>query len=360
MSRWRALAAALCLSAGAAAAGPIRIATYNAELTRDGPGLLLADLLDGDDAQIAATVRVIAELNPDILHLTGFDWDLEGHALAAFADLLAEAGAPYPHRLSARPNSGLPSGADLDGNGRRGEARDAQGYGRFTGQSGMAILSRYPLGALRDFSALLWRDLPGNSVPVIDGAPFPSPEAAAVRRLSSVGHWDVPVQIGARIVHLLAWHGSTPAFDGPEDLNGARGADEALFWLLLLDGALPASPPPRPVIVLGIANIDPEDGDGRHAAIRRLLSDSRLQDPAPTGSGGAAAANAAHRGDPGRDTADFGDPAPGNLRVDYLLPDAGLKVLDTGVFWPAPGNPMADPVARASRHRMVWVDIDLP
>ena len=28
--------------------------------------------------------------------------------------------------------------------------------------------------------------------------------------------------------------------------------------------------------------------------------------------------------------------------------------------WPAPGAPLADVVAAASRHRLVWVDLELP
>ena len=46
--------------------------------------------------------------------------------------------------------------------------------------------------------------------------------------------------------------------------------------------------------------------------------------------------------------------------MDYVLPDAGLRVIDSGVIWPATGEPMAETVATASRHRLVWVDIDLP
>ncbi len=359
MRRAGALAAALCLAAGQLTGETIRIATYDAELFRDGPGLLLADILDGDP-QVAAVVEVIATVRPDVLHLTGFDWDLEGHALGALAARLSEAGQDYPHRFAGRPNTGVPSGLDLDGNGRVAEARDSFGYGFFTGQGGMALLSRYPLGEVREFTDMLWRDFPDAQAPVVDGAPFPSEEAAAARRLSSVAHWDVPVRIGDETVRILAWHGSTPVFDGPEDLNGLRGADEALFWLKLLDGDLPFAPPEGPVVLTGISNIDPVDGDGRHAVMRRLLDDPRLQDSEPVSAGGVAAANPGHAGDPALDTADFDDPEPGNIRVDYVLPDAALTVVDAGVFWPAPGEPMADTVATASRHRMVWVDVELP
>ena len=47
---------------------------------------------------------------------------------------------------------------------------------------------------------------------------------------------------------------------------------------------------------------------------------------------------------------------PGNLRVDYVLPSRSLRIADSAVFWPAPGQPYADLVA-ASDHRLVWVDV---
>lgn len=85
------------------------------DLGRDGPGLLLRDILKGEDPQIAAALRVIAALKPDILLLTAFDWDHDGVALAAFAERLAAAGVAYPHRFAPPSNAGLETGLDLDG-----------------------------------------------------------------------------------------------------------------------------------------------------------------------------------------------------------------------------------------------------
>ncbi len=360
MPRLLRLAALLALVwAGAAQGETLRIATYDPELTRKGPGLLLADILKGE-AQVQAVVAVIASAAPDVLLLTGFDYDTEGHALTAFADALEESGASYPFRFAARPNAGLESGLDLDGNGRLGEARDAQGYGRFIGQGGMAVLSRLPLGEVRDFSSFLWADLPGAILPMVDGHPFPSAKAQAAQRLSSVAHWDVPVERPNGVLHLLAFSATTPVFDGPEDLNGRRNHDEVAFWQRFLDGVLPMASPQRPVVVLGNANLDPEDGDGRREAILSLLTDPRLQDPEPTSPGGATAANPGQQGNPALDTADFNDPKPGNLRVDYVLPDATLRVTGAGVVWPGVDDPLAEIVAKASRHHLVWVDIALP
>jgi hypothetical protein len=63
----------------------------------------------------------------------------------------------------------------MDGDGRLSEAEDAHGFGSFFGQSGMAVLSRYPIeqDAVRDFSPMLWVDLPGALLPEKDGKPFP-------------------------------------------------------------------------------------------------------------------------------------------------------------------------------------------
>ena len=341
-------------------AEPLRIATYNTELSRKGPGLLLRDILSGKDEQVAAVVQVIVRADPDIVLLQGIDYDHGGVTLAALAGALSRAGADYPFRFALRPNSGQRTGLDHDGDGRTDGARDAQGFGRYPGQGGMALLSRYPVetGGVRDFSGLLWADLPGAELPRADGTLFPGAALYAVQRLSSVGHWDVPVRVGERTLHLLAFHATPPVFDGPEDRNGLRNRDELRLWARYLEGALPGPPPPgRGFVVLGDANLDPADGDGRSAAMAAFLSDPRLHDPLPRSAGGAAAANAAHQGDPALDTADWDDAGPGNLRVDYVLPSADLTVAGAGVFWPAPGAEGHEAALAASRHRLVWVDL---
>ena len=326
----------------------------------------MRDILSRGDAQIEATADVIAAAAPDILLITGFDYDLDGVALAAFADRLSDRGADYPHGFAFRPNTGWPSGVDLNGDGYVGGAGDAQGYGRFSGENGMAILSRLPVetGAATDYSAFLWRDLPGG---LIAGAAL-SDAAQEAQRLSTTGHWSVPVTLAdGSSLTLLAWYATPPVFDGPEDRNGRRNHDETAFWLQLLDGDLPYAATAGPFILLGDANLDPVDGDGRVAALSALLSDPRLQDVRPRSDGGREAAtvqagvNAGQSGDAAIDTADWpDDQGPGNLRVDYVLPSAGLKVLDAGVWWPKPGDPALATAEAASRHRLVWIDLDLP
>lgn len=356
MRFWWAWLPAILLTAlapGATLADPIRVATYSAAFSRDGPGLLLRDLIKGD-AQTDGAVEVIANAAPDILLLTEFDYDAGYAALTTLTDRLADRGLNYPHRLALRPNTGRVSGLDLNGNGRLGDAEDAQGFGRFAGDGGMAILSRFPIKEPRDLSPLLWRDLPGSRAPEVL-----TPDALAVQRLSSTAHWVVPVETPAAILTLLCFAATAPIFDGPEDRNGARNADEIMLWLRLLDGALGDTPDP-PFVVLGRANLDPQDGEGRHGTIRALLSDPRLQDPAPSSVGARAAADPDHNGAPTHDTANWPSGAPGNLRVSYVLPSADIDVTDAQVVWPRPGSPLAHSAEAAGPHRLVWIDIAIP
>ena len=119
---------------------PLRIATWNVGLERAGPGLLLRDIAGGRDAQVAAVEQGLVALDADAVLLTGFDFDLGQAALGALRDRLAAAGVRYPHVFALPPNTGVPTGLDLDGDGRSGGARDAQGWGRFAGAGGMAVL----------------------------------------------------------------------------------------------------------------------------------------------------------------------------------------------------------------------------
>lgn len=329
-----ALALILAL-AGPAGAEGLRLATWSPDLTRRGPGLLLQDLRKGE-AQTAAAVQVIAAADADVLLLTGFDWDHEGAALAALLDRLAEAGAAYPHHVALQPNSGLRTGLDLDGDGRLGGGEDAQGYGRFTGVRGMVLLSRLPIAGVRDLTPMLWRDLPGNLMP--EATP---PEVAAVQRLSSTAHWDVTIALEAGPLHLLTISATPPIFDGPEDRNGRRNHDEVALWLA-------EAPADAPWVVMGKINLDPAEDQGRPQALQALIARSTAPEPLDA------------EGE--RITVDWGpdrDGKPRRQRIDYLLPAPGLQVQAAGILWPGEGA-LAEAVASASRHRLVWMDISLP
>ena len=340
---------ALCLPLRAEV---VRIATYNPELTRGGPGLVLHAMRKRNDPQVLAVVAVLARLEADVVVLTGIDYDYGQAAVTELAAALGEAGSEYPYLLALRPNTGVPTGLDLDGNGKLGEARDAQGYGRFAGAAGMAVLSRLPLGEVRDFSGVLWRDLPQADLP-----PDMSEAVSAVQLLSTSGHYEVPVMRGGAGLRLLVWYATPPVFDGPEDRNGRRNKDEALLWLRLLEGALPWAAPEGAFVIMGQSSLDPVDGDGLHQGMTALLGSKAVQDPRPRGT--AVRQDAGQSGDAGLDTAFYGK-GVGGLRVDVLLPAASLRVVASGVMWPDDSDPFAATLAAASRHRPVWADIDLP
>lgn len=318
-------------------ADPLRLAYFNTELQRDGPGLLLRDLQRGKDDQIAAVIDVLTATQPDIVVLQGIDWDLEGRAAAALQDRLSAAGLPLPHRFAAAQNGGRASGLDLNGNGRLGEAEDAHGYGEFTGQGGLLVLSRFPIAAaeVQDFTAFLWRDLPGALLPI----PGIDPDITAQQRLPASAHWVVPVDTGGNgRLWLGTFAAAPPVFDGPEDRNGRRNHDEVAFWRHYLDGAF--GPVPQGFVLAGNADQDPDQGDGRREAIRALLARPELRDPIGPGA-----------------TVDWTDIDVGKLRVTYILPGPEWQVTASGTHWPDAGTPAGATAALASRHRLIWVDL---
>ena len=320
-------------------------------------------------------------MGPDVIAINEFDYGA-GLDRAFVGNYLDDA---YPFSFVAPSNTGLATGLDLDGDGVAGSepgtielARDSHGFGMFEGQYGMLVLSRHEIAVedVRTFRTFRWRDMPGARLPARpDGTPFYSDEALDVLRLSSKSHWDVPVRIGGEVVHFLVSHPTPPVFDGPEDRNGARNADEIRFWSDYIageeyihddSGRRGGLASGAHFVIAGDLNADPADGESVPGAIRQLL-DHPLVDasvtPQSAGGGAAAAAqggvNSTHGGDPRFDTADFTDDAPGNLRVDYVLPSTGLEVVAAGVFWPLEGAPGAAWLD-ASDHRPVWVDVTLP
>ena len=375
------LAGGMLLAGSAAWTETIRVATFNVSLARSGPGLLFKDLSKKPvTEQVANLVEIIARVDPDILLVNELDYDGGNQAAFRFALLLSERGVEYPYGFARPPNTGVPSGHDLDGDGEVGGPGDAFGFGRFPGQYGMVILSRFPIddGQSRSFAQMRWTEFPSALLPVDEtGAPFPSAKAQAVMRLSSKAHWDVLVETPDGPLHVLASHPTPPVFDGPEDMNGRRNHDEIAFWVRYLDGEAFTDDDgktgpmgPGPFVVLGDLNADPQDGDGRREGIAGLLSHPRITDPQPRSRGGEEAAteqggaNAAQVGDPALDTADWNDDrGPGNLRVDYVLPASELTVRDAGVFWPESGadghNLLTTKEGQTTDHRLVWVDIEL-
>jgi len=381
------LTALCCLALNGVAGEPgrsgLRVATFNVAMGLEQPGELSAALAGGADERLLKVAEILQRVRPDIVLLNEFDYDpqidpaalLNGNYLSR-----SHAGQPpiaYPHHFRTPVNTGVDSGLDLDGDGRVGGPGDAWGFGHFPGQYGMLLLSRYPLRAdqARTFASFRWSALPGALRPTTaDGDPFHPDATWNQLRLSSKSHWDVTADIEGKMLHVLAFHPTPPVFDGPEDRNGRRNFDEIRFWREYIEpgggdfivddagqrGGIAAG---QPFVIAGDANADPRDGDSLPGAIGQLLDATWIDAGCTPLSTGAIEAgrrqggvNLQHAGDPAADTADFNDQYTGNLRLDYLLPSAGLTVSGCGVFWPAAGEP-GHPLLEASDHRLVWLDL---
>lgn len=349
--------------------GILRVATYNVSMYRKAEGELAAELIGGESQQAVELSRVIQTVRPDVLLLCEFDYETDAKSLHAFADrylavdqLGAGSAINYPHRLSIPTNTGVLADRDLSGDQVRQLPDDAWGFGTYPGQYAMAVLSRFPIdeSAMRTFQTYRWSDLPGALQPTDPktGRGHYSPEVWSVFRLSSKNHADVPIRIpGAaigqtdRVLHLLASHPTPPVFDGPEDRNGKRNHDEIRFWNDYVSGPAPhlvddaggvgGLGENESFVIAGDLNSDPVAGDSLQAAIVQLLAHPRTLDVQPSSPSMGAA------------TADFGR---GFARVDYVLPSDDWTVTDSGVFWPASGEPLATDVT-ATDHRLVWVDL---
>ena len=374
-----------------AAEQTLRIATFNIAMGFEQAGEMTAALESGEHPRLLKVAEILQRVRPDIVLLNEFDVGPASDAAVLFNrnylanGLGGQAPIEYGWHFRAPVNTGVDSELDLDGDGRTGGPGDAWGFGHFPGQYGMLVLSKYPVldDKTRTFRNFRWARLPGARRPQFPGGEEFYPDATWEQlRLSSKSHWDVAIDIGGTELHLLAHHPTPPVFDGPEDRNGRRNFDEIRFWRIYYQAMDPNDPrymyrviddqgrrggiaPDAHFVIAGDFNADPFDGDSLPGAITQLLKQDWIDSSCePSSRGGLEAAlsqggaNDMHRGHPALDTADFNDERTGNLRLDYVLPSAGLQVRGCGVFWPAedePGHGLTD----ASDHRLVWVDIAL-
>ncbi len=382
--------------------------------------------------------EIIQRVNPDVLLVNEFDYDQAGvpgtssssggvgyssQAAQLFQDNFLSTGhgnavrgltggVNYAYRYTPTTNTGLASGFDLNNNGVVSGGDDAWGFGNFAGQYGFTIYSKYEIVAVRSFQTFRWKDMPGNlltndpTAGASNLANYYSPAEIDALRLSSKNHVDATLRINGQEVHFLTAHPTPPTFDGTEDRNGKRNHDEIRFWADYISGAdyiyddqgvtggLAAN---ARFVIAGDYNADLNDGDSfkglvngtQYNAIGQLLNNPLINTSViPQSAGGAQAAthptnngtaNASHAGDPKYDTADFNDSAPGNLRVDYVLPSANLDIEGAGVYWPVDPDVNApnttgdefDLVGTfrdqnlyanlpSSDHKAVWVDVSVP
>lgn len=362
----------------------LRFATFNASLFGDRPQALAERLRTRQDEQIRLVAATIQAVRPDVLLINEFDYDPSGRAVEDFLfnylmrPQHGQNPIRYRYQYTGPVNTGLDSGRDLDRDGRTAGPGDAWGFGRYPGQYGMLVLSRYPINParVRSFRKFRWADMPGALLPTLeDGSPWYDERALRVFPLSSKAHWDIPVWTRAGTIHFLVSHPTPPVFDGEEDRNGRRNHDEIRLWADYVSGDPERHayiyddagnrgglPDGEYFVIAGDMNADPHDGDSWPGAIAQLLSHPRIQAvPVPSSTGAVESAhrlggsNLVHGGDPAHDTAVFGG-TTGNLRVDYVLPSVGLEVRGAGVFWPASDDPLAM-LLDASDHRLVWIDV---
>ncbi len=369
-------------------AKPLRVATYNTSLFSDEAGGVIRQL-EGDSTHASKIAAVLQKVRPDLVLLNEFDYDDAHRAADLFQRRYLEVPQPgggeslrYPYRYLAPVNTGVPSGLDLDQNGSVGTSgrelgNDAWGYGLHPGQYGMLVLSRFPIdeAQVRTFQRLRWSTLPGATNPVDPGTRkgFYPDAIWKQLRLSSKSHWDVPVRMPGGTVHFLVSHPTPPVFDGPENRNGLRNADEIRLWREYLtpgdapwlcddQGRCGGLAPDARFVIAGDLNNDPADGDGQHDAIIELLEHLRVMHMAtPRSEGGEqtalayAAKGMQRRGAPAHVTGDFGR-RNGALRLDYVLPSTGFALTGSGVFWPKKDQADAA-IADGSDHHLVWVDL---
>ena len=388
------------LSPVQAAQDAVRFATFNASLNRGSAGALAAELSVPGSAQPDTIAEIIQRVRPDVLLINEFDFDAGGVAAFLFQDnflSMPHGDADpivYPYHYVAPSNTGIFSGFDLDNSGAAGDfvPNDSFGFGFFPGQFGMVVYSMFPIDfdAVRTFQLFLWKDMPDALIP----DDWYSPEELEVFRLSSKSHWDIPIVFPGddepKTVHFLVSHPTPPVFDGPEDRNGTRNADEIRFWADYItpsrssyiyddDGQADGLPPGALFVIAGDQNSDPLDGDSIPGSAQQLLEHPLVNTKVTPSSAGAAEqsalqgnANTLHLSDPAFDTADFFDgfppapfgSAPGNVRADYVLPRKSLRITDAAVFWPTSDDPLFPLVGTfpfpSSDHRLVWVDVRVP
>jgi len=364
----------------------VRVATYNVSLYGKRAGEITERLADSSDEQAKRIASIVQTVRPDILLVNELDFQNDALPAKRLATNYFAVGQPnadasgmlqpitYPYLYSAASNTGLDSGTDLNQDGKLGTGNDAWGYGVYPGQYAMTVFSRFPIDddSIRTFQTLRWASMPGALQPIDPStqSSYYENETWNRLRLSSKNHIDVPIHIGQQVLHVLASHPTPPVFDGPEDRNGARNHDEIAFWNHYLsdaaakqqwivddEGNTGGLAPDASFVVMGDLNADPDDGDGRRAAIRQLIEHPRVNDVRPrVDDQDAAKRRARYRGtgDVRTKTADFG--RGGGMRVDYVLPSSNLDVTDSGVFWPASDQPESRWVG-ASDHRMVWIDV---
>lgn len=348
-----------------------------------GTKVLQRILSTGEHPQVKNIAEIIQRVNPDILLLNEFDY-IEDKAKGVDAFIanylnISQGGQPavdYPYSFIAPVNTGIATPFDLDNNGKAEKiGADAFGFGMYPGHYGMAILSKYPIDVenIHTFQRFKWQHMPhpqetfipDDSAGTPKARPWYSEKEWAALRLSSKSHWDVPVVVNDKIIHILAMHPTPPAFDGAEDRNGKRNHDEIRFmadYLSPNEGTYIYDDNNEKVsleadanfVLMGDFNAADVGEKYRVGVIEQLLDHPRVSSEfVPKSLGGAESFDSKYSD---RFTASWG------ARVDYVLPSKGLRVEGSGVFWPSKSSELYRLVESrnaSSDHRLVWASIML-
>lgn len=332
---------------------------------------LIDQLASGDNQQIKNVAEIIQLTQPDIILLNEFDYIAEPDKgvkafLTNYLSVSQNGAQPvsYPYFYLAPVNTGVkvPEQAST-------KRLTHFGFGRYPGQYGMVVLSKYPIDSskVRTFQNFLWQDMPNNLMPVDErGNDWFPEQSKQIMRLSSKSHWDLPINVCGNEVHVLASHPTPPVFDGPEDRNGRRNFDEIRFWRDYLEGNETSYHyddkgiqggivKDAKFVILGDLNASNVDGDAYPGAIDNLLKNPLVNSyTAPTSKGGKE--NKPDNAHSSSHTAGWG------MRADYVLPSSNIEVTASGVFWPSSLNEMSRLVKdrrSSSDHRLVWVEMNL-
>ncbi len=350
-----------------------RFATYQVNLTQDD---IFGDPSDPEESngRARAIAEIIQREAPHVLLLSSFAYDEDEEAIKYFKkhylQVSQNGAAPikYDH-ITFAPNTG-----DEDGD--------------TAGSPGMVLLSQYKIKKkdVRTFNDFPWAAMPDNAMPAPPTDPTSPtnslsatepPTDTVAAALSTIGHWDVPIAVNGQTIHVLASNPIWPDEQDPQSV--ARNHDEIRFWADYItpgaddyivddDGDKGGLSEDDSVVILGTLNSDPRD---YHAeAIRQLTEHERIDNTTIPLSYGAyeqakkdGGANKAQgpRKYAKFDTADLADKgknAPGNLRLDYVLPSSNRPLASAEVFWKTENNlfhPLM--VDSDTNHRLVWGDV---
>ena len=371
----------------------IRVATYNTSLFRDTDGQLVRDLEGGNNEQARKIAEVIQRVRPDILLVNEFDYDDAGRAAELFRTKYLAVGQngcepiKFDHYFTGPVNTGVPSGRDLNHNGKLGDPDDAIGFGRHEGQYGMLVLSKFPIDRehVRSFQKFLWRDMPeADAARSIRRRTSRfttttiSPSCGSRRKAFGTCRSKCRPAADGRAVHaapaVLASR-RRPSSTAPRTATAAAITTKSAsspITSIATKGELPgrrrgqARRPRRRRTVRDRRRSQLRSGrrrkharhDGpaaRAPARQRIVHAHERRRPAH-GARSFPINSSNNHGDPAHVTSNFTQEGHGCLRIDYALPSRGLEVVKGGIFWPAPGEPGADAIT-ATDHRSVWIDV---